>query len=155
MRAPATSITGAVGQTEVRAIFERFGWAPLDLSGMHDIGLDQLIQVRDARRWDVGSLLGAQIKAGASRFGRPVHAAGTRDVIGWWYREEDEDHFDTWATAAFPVLLVLYDDIDRLAYWVHVTAESVKTTKKGETILVPSNQQLDAAQIDDLLRVAA
>ena len=95
-----------------------------------------------------------QVKAGPSYFAQPARAED-RSLLGWWYYEEDADHFDDWVTHGLPHLLVLHDLDRRVSYWVHVTAKAVESTGKGAKILVPAHQTIDPEHLDELLDVAA
>jgi hypothetical protein len=77
MRAQTREQTGCAGVSEVSGAFERIGWGPVP-NTQHDLGTDLFIQARDARSFDRGLIVGAQVKAGPSYFARPVHLDGTR-----------------------------------------------------------------------------
>jgi hypothetical protein len=117
MRASKQEQTGGAGVSEVAGAFERIGWGPAE-NERHDLGTDLWLAVRDARLFDLGMVVGAQVKAGPSWFGEPAREDG--QLTGWWFRE-DRAHFDYWLGHGIPHLVVLYDLEDRIAYWVHVT----------------------------------
>ncbi len=97
-------------------------------------------------------MIGAQVKSGESYFDRPT---STDDAVaGWVYRETNTEHLDHWLDHGLPHILVLYRDTVDQAYWVHVTAESVRRTGKGWKITVPADQALDESNRDGLLGVA-
>jgi hypothetical protein len=121
----------------------------------HDLGTDLFVQVRDRRRYDLGLLVGVQVKSGPTYFSRPEPSAAEEQPDGWWYAEDDKRHFDYWASHRVPHLLVLHDDTDDMAYWVHVTSDAVVDTGLGAKILVPRTATLDDQHFDDLLAVAA
>jgi hypothetical protein len=154
VRASPQEQTGGVGTSEVTAALQRIGWGPVVPNAQHDLGTDLFAQARDARRFDRGLFVGVQVKAGPSYFAQPAH---TEDgsLLGWWYYEEDADHFDDWVTHGLPHLLVLHDLDSRVSYWAHVIATSVESTGKGAKILVPVSQTIDPEHLDDLLDVAA
>lgn len=58
-RALNGSKTGGAGVNEVGAKFERFGWGPV-ANHAHDLGIDLLVQARDARRFDCGLIVGVK-----------------------------------------------------------------------------------------------
>ena len=152
MRASEQEQTGGAGLSEVTSAFQRIGWGPVP-NTLHDLGTDLFIQARDARSFDRGLIVGAQVKAGPSYFGEPSVIDGM--VEGWWYYEPDVDHFDDWVTHGLPHLLVLHDLDTRVSYWVHVTPEVVKSTGKGAKILLPAQQTIDREHLDELMAVAA
>lgn len=125
MRASQQEQTGGVGVSETMGAFERIGWGPAR-NEEHDLGTDLWLAVRDVRRFDLGMMVGAQVKGGPSWFGEPK-----RDdkgmLEGWWFRY-GQSHFDYWLQHKIPHLVVLYNLDERLAYWVHVTNEAVHST---------------------------
>ncbi len=155
MRASSSEQTGSTGVNEVMAELTRLGWGPIPVPGQHDLGTDIFAQVRDRRRYDLGLVVGVQVKSGPSYFASPLQRTDDEHTDGWWYAEGDKRHFDYWTTHQVPHLLVLYDDADQTAYWVHVTSEAVEDTGQGAKILVPRTSTLDADYFDDLIAVAA
>lgn len=153
MRGSEQEQTGGAGVSEVSAKFQRIGWGPVP-NDVHDLGTDLLVQARDRRRFDRGSIVGAQVKAGASWFA-DEHRNDAGEVLGWWYYEPGAAHFDDWVTHGLPHLLVLHDLDSHTSFWVHVTAEVVLGTGKGCKILVPRGQTIDEDHVDELLAVAA
>lgn len=135
------------------ATFSRLGWGPVE-NPRHDLGTDLFVQVRDRRRYDLGLLIGVQVKSGPSYFSRPARSAAAEQPDGWWYAEGDKNHFDYWVSHGVPHLLVLHDDASDTAYWVHVTRDAVVDTGRGAKILVPRTATLDDQHFDDLLAVA-
>lgn len=152
MRAPETEATGTAGASEVAAEFQRFGWGATENSP-HDLGTDLFLAVRDERRFDLGLIVGAQVKAGSSYFGEPKYD-NDGELEGWWYREANREHFDAWLSHTLPHLIVLRDMEARVSYWAHVTADAVASTGKGAKLLVPCTQVVSAGQRDALLEVA-
>jgi hypothetical protein len=152
VRASQQEQTGGVGVSEVTAAFQRIGWGPVP-NAQHDLGTDLFVQARDARLFDRGLPVGVQAKGGPSYFEQPAYAPDG-SLLGWWYPENDVDHFDDWVTHALPHLVVLHNLDTHKSYWVHVTAQAVKSTGKGAKILVPANQTIDHEHLDDLLAVA-
>ncbi len=114
---------------------------------------------RDDRRFDLGLLVGAQVKTSETRsatskyFKEPKRENGK--IVGWWYRESSpEDHFDYWIKHSIPHIIVLHDLRSGKSYWVHVTKEAITRTKSGTKILVPRGQEVNAATVGQLLDVA-
>jgi Domain of unknown function (DUF4365) len=153
VRASRQEQTSGVGVSEVSADFERINWGPVP-NAQHDLGTDLFVQARDARGFDLGLVVGVQVKAGPSYFAQP-DAAEDGSLRGWWYYEPQVDHFHAWVTHGLPHLLVLRNLESRTSYWVHVIAERVESTGKGAKILVPVDQTIDLEHLDALLAVAA
>lgn len=149
---------GTAGQSRVQAQFEKLNWGVAP-NPYHDLGTDLWLMARDDRRFDLGLLVGAQVKTSKTRsatskyFKEPKREHGK--TVGWWYRESlPEDHFDDWIKHSIPHILVLHDLKSGKSYWVHVTKEAITRTKSGTKILVPKDQQINGATIGQLLDVA-
>ena len=153
MRSNDRRATAAEGVSLTCALFERLGWAP-QRNDAHDLGTDLWVEVADRRRFMPGLIIGVQVKAGPYWFRRKQHTPDG-DVEGWWYYEPNNNHFDHWSSHGVPHLVVLCDLCERVAYWVHVTPDAVKSVGKGSKILVPEHQRIHAGCFDALLATAA
>lgn len=152
MRAPTNEATGTSGESEVLAQFERLGWGGV-IDSRHDTGTDLYLRPRDARRYELGAVMGVQVKTGSSYFKSPQKdAEGT--ITGWWFAEDDREHFDYWLRHALPHVVILRDQDRNISFWVHVTAERVVPTGKGAKILVPVSQTVDEDHNEQLSDVA-
>ncbi len=151
MRAPKSEPPAESAVHRVMARFNDLGWAPTE-NKAHDLGTDIFLQVRE-RRFDLGTMVGAQVKGGPSYFGRPKGDKSAPE--GWWYPESTKGHFDYWTGHALPHLLILHDGTTGVSYWVHVTADAVVSTGKGAKVLVPAANTLDETQLNRLMAVAA
>lgn len=149
MRAPKNEAKGTSGQSYVKAQFEELGWGAVP-NPEHDLGTDLWLMARDTRRFDLGALLGAQVKNWALEFGDPELHEG---VEGWWFADSEE-HFEYWLTHRVPHLLVFYDKTAKVSYWAHIAPDAVISTGKQRKIFVPKAQTVDAAHLDDLVSVA-
>lgn len=150
MRVAITETLAEKGIHRVAASFEDLRWGPV-INKPHDLGTDIFVQVWP-RGFDMGVVIGVQVKTGNSYFRRPEGDTSAPD--GWWYPEVTKDHFDYWTGHALPHLLILHDDQKDISYWVHITADAVEDTGKGAKILVPAENTLDAAHVDALLAIA-
>lgn len=150
MRAPKTEATGTSGQTFVKAHFEQLGWGVMP-NPEHDLGTDMVLQARDEAGFDLGVLLGVQVKSGRSNFKEPLVVDG--EVSGWWFRE-DEDHFNYWLDYQAAHIVVLHNQETGIAYWAHITKDKVAVTGVGRKIFVPFHQTVDAGHSLELIRVA-
>lgn len=152
MRAPKNEATGTSGESEVMAQFERLGWAAA-LDSRHDTGTDLYLRPRDSRRFELGAVMGAQVKTGGSYFSSTKRDEDGK-VSGWWFTEGDWEHFEYWLRHALPHLVILRDQEKDISYWAHVTREAVVPTGKGAKIFVPASQTIDAANNEVLSDVA-
>lgn len=132
------------------AAFERLGWGVAE-NARHDLGTDLFVLARDERLFDLGLVVGIQVKAGqlgGRYFREPVRDDGG-DVGGWWFR--DLSHIDAWLAHALPHLVVLHDLNTRTSYWTHITDENVVAAGKGAKVLVPCANTVDEQNRDALL----
>ena len=160
MRSSREMQVGGAGASEVTAAFERLGWGTVE-NTRHDVGTDLYVCARDERFFDLGLLVGVQVKtgettgSGGTRNFREVARNPGGEVAGWWFRDDDRSHIDAWLSHALPHLIVLHDLTSRTSYWEHVTSETVVPTGKGAKVLVRKANTIDAGHRDALLRVAA
>ena len=152
MRAPDNEATGTAGESEVASDFQRLGWGAIE-NARHDLGTDLFLAARDERRFDLGLLVGAQVKAGPTAFSEPKQG-DDGDIEGWWYRDSDGKHIEAWLEHSLPHLIVLRNMDERVSYWAHVTHDAVVSTGKGAKILVPRAQIVSADQREALLKIA-
>ncbi|MFI5706341.1 DUF4365 domain-containing protein [Kribbella sp. NPDC051620] len=87
-----------------------------------------------------GRLLALQIKSGPSYFSEP-----TKD--GWIFRFAKKKA-RLWLEHALPVLVVLVDIQQRVAYWQHISEQTIQSTGKGFKVEVPQSNTV--ADADDL-----
>lgn len=153
MRAPKNEATGTSGQSFVKGEFEELGWGAVP-NPEHDLGTDLWLMARDENRFDLGALVGAQVKTGDSYFKSAKTDEGSGEVVGWWYAEEDDSHFDYWSEHTTPHILVLRDTKSKTSHWVHVTSDAIQSTGKGNKILVPASQTVGESSRDALTAVA-
>jgi hypothetical protein len=140
VRASGAEATGSAGHSLVKAQLQLLHQGATDLSGAHDLGLDLLVQARDERRFDAGLLYGVQVKSGRASLGGKKGDEGTRKggkyfsepvkddegkVTGWWYRDDDSRHLDSWIRHDLPVIIVLHDLDTQKSHWAHVRAQDV------------------------------
>ena len=125
-RSDRPASTGPIGEGEVDTKFRRLGWNVWPTNN-RDRGTDLIVLANDADR---PVAFGVQAKAGPSYF-RRKERDGNGNVSGWWYYEPSPRHFDYWTNHTLPHFVVLYDDDERTAYWVHVTADTAKSTGRA------------------------
>ncbi len=151
-RGSETEQTGNIGETAVKLEFERLLWhvAP---NPAGEVGSDLLLQARDNRRFDLGAIVGAQVKSGPTFFNEPEHD-DSGDLVGWWFRDNKDEYLKYWRDHNAPHIVVLHNETTRTSHWVHVTDEKIKSTGKGSKILVPKTSVIDEDHADELLKVA-
>jgi Domain of unknown function (DUF4365) len=152
MRAPETEAIGTAGASEVAADFQRLGWGATE-NARHDLGTDLFLAVRDERRFDLGLIVGAQVKSGSSYFEEPKYD-DSGELEGWWFRDSTGEHIDAWLAHTLPHLVVLRNMDERVSYWAHVAADDVVRTGRGAKLLVPRTQVVSPEQREALLEVA-
>ncbi|MEU4235547.1 DUF4365 domain-containing protein [Nonomuraea sp. NPDC026600] len=117
-------------------VLGRLSWAfrPQDLL---DYGIDAHVEIRDGTV-PTGRLLALQIKGGSSWFSEPT-------ANGWIYRPSAK-HVNYWLDHSLPVIVVLVDLEERVAYWEHVTHKTALKVKKKYKIEIPRTQTLSTAK---------
>ncbi|MEU8061788.1 DUF4365 domain-containing protein [Microbispora bryophytorum] len=147
MQDPDSAKTGRIGLARVQlAVVEELGWLfrnqPTD-----DYGIDALIEIVDGHRV-VPKLLALQIKGGESWFREPTPS-------GWWYRP-NASHVQYWTDHSLPVVIVLYDEQTKIAYWQLVNRKTLaRSSRGGWKLLVPRSNVLNAGARDQLREAAA
>jgi hypothetical protein len=122
------------------ALLEEVGWAATR-NPDHDLGTDLWVQPRDERRFDLGLMLGFQVKNGDSFVADEVTVG---EIKGRWLPESRE-HLKSWLAHAVPHIVVLRDPGTHTSYWAHVTKESVQWTGKGGKVF---HRRRDAPSTD-------
>lgn len=133
--------------------FEQLGWGVAPNPTQHDLGTDLWLQARDDRGFDLGAVVGAQVKSGDSWFGSPSRD-DSGQLVGWWFADTDGRHIKYWTSHRVPNLLVFHRAKTGVSYWVHVTTDRTVSTGRGVKIPVPQHNTIDSGHFDDLVRVA-
>jgi len=149
MRASKNEAKGMSGESYVMAKLEEFGFGVVQ-NNRHDLGTDLLVFVRDQRGFDLGGLMGVQVKNWPSLVNKPSVDNGRK---GWWFRES-ADHFDYWLGFAVPHLVVLFDEDSKESYWAHITEDAVRSTGKGKKIFIPLENVLNKESVPSLIEIA-
>ena len=127
-------------------------WGPIPV-GEHDSGTDFFVQIRGDDLSELGLLLGVQVKNEKAYFTssqkRAAHARG------YWEYQASQADVMAWLDHSVPHILALYDRDQRVAYWGHVTFESVRWTEKGARIAIPCDNVLGEATRPQLATIAA
>ncbi|MGI8330374.1 DUF4365 domain-containing protein [Actinomadura scrupuli] len=102
-----------------------------------DYGIDGQVEIKDDGL-PTGRLLALQVKGGPSFFSRP-------NANGWTFVPKTK-HVRYWLKHALPVIVVIVDLDEEIAYWEHVNSQTVRSTGKGFAITVPREQTIVTAQ---------
>jgi hypothetical protein len=151
-RASASSLKGSRGQTAVKGKFEDLDWGPVPVLE-HDDGTDFFVQVRDVHRFELGLLLGVQVKNEKRYFSKGALSKALVD--GGWAYSASQDDTKYWLEHSVPHIVALYDRKTATAYWGHVIVDSVQWTSAGAHIWIPQSQRIDEESREALLKVAA
>lgn len=133
-------LTDRLGVNGVEQIFLRMGWIFRE-QAISDHGIDAHVEVVEDDKV-TGRLLALQIKSGLSWFKETSE-------LGYVYRGEPR-HLNYWTEHSLPVILVLYDDARKQAWWCAVSDRHVCQHEKSWSIVVPFSQLLDESAIEPL-----
>jgi hypothetical protein len=137
--------TGDIGETTVELLFKKeLGWSYHPF-GNKRAGIDGEVEIVENGQY-TGRLLAVQVRSGGSYLSR-------RTLEGIIYNGE-QDELDYWSRYALPVVLVLYDPANDLAYWSSITKDTVENTGKGWKTVVPYVRTLTAASRGPLAALA-
>jgi tetratricopeptide (TPR) repeat protein len=134
-----------MGVSAAGLAFSSLGWA-FRSQEVKDYGIDAHVEPFSGPHLPTGRLLALQVKAGGSYFQE-------EDGEGWWYRGTNR-HLRYWLGHVLPVIIVMYDDEDRILYWQHVTEDRIEYTDRGWKILVPRVQVVSAGAAGQLRAIA-
>ncbi len=104
-----------------------------------DQGVDAVVE-KAPEEVGTGRLLALQIKSGPSYF---REATGN----GWWFRFDSREA-KLWLGHALPVLVVLADVDNGVAYWQRICSRTVVSTGKGYKVEVTASQVLQDADAE-------
>jgi hypothetical protein len=140
-------------ETAVKLAFTKLGWGAATAHEF-DVGTDLFLLVRDQRLFDVGLMLGVQVKTGEGFLREPVRDS-SGEITGWWFRDRDHEHADHWLGHVLPHILVLHDPNSGSSYWAPLRSDTVINTGHGVKILIPRANTIDESQREELVAVAA
>ncbi|HEY5194686.1 MAG TPA: DUF4365 domain-containing protein [Solirubrobacteraceae bacterium] len=139
-----TDLTTRQGVEAVRSLLVELGWYPREPSDP-DHGIDLLVETA-INGVANGRMFALQVKSGKSQFSERTETYAV-------HRCSDR-HVRYWLGHSLPVLVVLYEPEDKVAYWQMVRDETVRSTGDRWKIEVPFSQQL-AVECEGLLRELA
>jgi hypothetical protein len=138
MKADSKSRTGRIGIAGIQLLFERLGWIFRE-QPIEDYGIDAHVEVVE-NNTATGKLIALQIKSGKSWFKEK-----TSD--GFVFRGKTE-HLEYWQQHSLPVIIVLYQDDEQIAYWQAVNSSNVQKTDKAWKLTIPFKQKIDALSLE-------
>ncbi|UXE61897.1 MAG: DUF4365 domain-containing protein [Woronichinia naegeliana WA131] len=138
MKANSKSHTGRVGVAGTQLLFKRLGWIFRE-QPIEDYGIDAHVEVVE-NNTATGKLIALQIKSGESWFREK-----TSD--GFVFRG-DREHLEYWQQHSLPVMIVLYQDDEQIAYWQAVNSSNVQKTGIGWKLIIPFAQKIDALSLE-------
>jgi hypothetical protein len=110
-----------------------------------DFGIDAYIEICDKGK-PTGRLIAVQIKSGDSYFAR-------KSIEGYIFTGSMR-HLDYWLSYSLPVILIIYDHINKKAFWTPVTNELAKRNDKSWNITIPCDSYFGLDSIDKIRNVA-
>ena len=140
MKADSKSRTGRIGVAGTHLLFERLGWIFREQT-TEDYGIDAHIEVVEDNI-ATGHLIAVQIKSGDSYFKEK-----TSDGIVF---RGSKKHLKYWQKHSLPVIIVLYDDCDKVAYWQSVNSHTVQETKTAWKLIVPFLQKINSPSLEKI-----
>lgn len=144
MKVDLNSRTGRLGVASVQLKFEKIRWIFRE-QPIEDYGIDAHVEIVENGN-ATGELIALQIKSGPS-----------------WFKEKNKNsitfrdsfaHFNYWLKYSIPVIIVLYNPENEVAYWQVVTKHSVTKTKKGYKLKIPQCQRIDESSTTSLKRIS-
>lgn len=133
MKADSKSRTGRIGVAGTNLLFEKLGWIFRE-QPIEDYGIDAHVEVVESNT-ATGKLIALQIKSGKSWFKE-------KTTDGFVFRGKTE-HLEYWQEHSLPVMVVLYDDEEEIAYWQAVNSSNVQQTNKAWKLIIPFEQQIN------------
>lgn len=133
MKYTERSNTERIGVAAVDKLFQQLGYIFRE-QPISDTGIDAHIEIVH-NHIATGKLIAAQIKSGMSWFNEMTETGAV-------FRGDD-DHLNYWTSHSLPVIVILYNPEDDVAYWEIVSDEKVSKTPKGWKIEIPFVQKID------------
>ncbi|NTW38627.1 MAG: DUF4365 domain-containing protein, partial [Cellulomonadaceae bacterium] len=118
-----------------RTVIRDLGWL-FRQQEVADQGIDAQVEIAvDGHA--TGRLVALQIKTGPSYFKRPANG-------GWTFYYSARER-NLWNGHALPVMVVLVDLANEVAYWQRISARTERRTEKRYAVTVPSSQTVSTA----------
>lgn len=141
---PRYSSTEQIGVHKVASIFlSELDWIFRE-QPISDMGIDAHVEVTEDGN-PTGRLLGIQIKTGKGNF-HPT----PQGLIYYG----SSAHLNYWLKHRLPVILVAHLPETDVTYWVQVQPSSIEKTQKAWKILIPYENRLGIASLEELSRAS-
>jgi hypothetical protein len=134
MRVDSNHIQGNRGVAGVNKIVSDMGWIFRE-QPTSDIGIDAHLEIVESGE-SSGQLIALQIKSGSTYLKK-----NKQGDYPFYFESEYRNY---WLSYSLPVILVLYDTDQEIAYWQSLDIDSIKETSKNRyKVIVPSRNRLD------------
>jgi hypothetical protein len=135
--------TDRIGVSKLETLFAESGWFFRE-QFVKDYGIDALVEVVE-NDGPTGQLIAIQIKSGESYFSESNENTIT-------YRP-DVKHVEYWLRHDLPVIITLFNPTEDKFYWVPVSKDTIRRTKKAYKIIIPKSNILNSENCNRLKRV--
>lgn len=144
MKVVPQSRTERIGVSAVQLLFVKLGFIFRELP-IEDYGIDAQIEVIENDK-ATGKLIALQIKSGESFFNE-------KTTDGIVFRGELK-HLSYWMSHSLPVMLVIYNIKEDIAYWQIVNKHTITKTEKNWKLHIPLIQKIDTSSVDFIKKFA-
>ena len=138
MKVDSQSRTGRIGVSATQFFFEKLGFIFRE-QPIEDYGIDAHIEVIENDK-ATGKLIALQIKSGKSFFKEK-----TNDGIVFY---GELKHLSYWVSHSLPVMLVIYNVDENIAYWQIVNKHTIIKTPKHWKLHIPLTQKIDNSSVN-------
>lgn len=138
MKVDKQSQIARIGVSEVQLLFVKLSFIFRE-QPIEDYGIDAHIEVMENDK-ATGKLIALQIKSGDSFFKEK-----TNDNIV--FRGEMK-HLSYWVSHSLPVMLVLYNIEEKIAYWEIINKDKIIKTAKNWKLHIPLTQQINISSVN-------
>jgi len=145
MKVDSNSRTGRLGVASVQLKFEKMRWIFRE-QPIEDYGIDAHVEIVE-NGIATGELIALQIKSGSSWF---KEKNNKNSII---FRDSFA-HFNYWLRYSIPVIIVLYNPENEVAYWQVISKHSAIKTKKDYKLKIPFCQKIDESSTTLLKQIS-
>ncbi len=138
MKVDKQSQIARIGVSAVQLLFVELGFIFRE-QPIEDYGIDAHIEVIDNDK-ATGKLIALQIKSGKSFLKEKTND----DIV---FRGELK-HLSYWVSHSLPVMLVIYNIEEKIAYWQIVNKDTITKTPKNWKLYIPLTQKIDNSSVN-------
>jgi hypothetical protein len=135
-----TQLTDQKGIGFITQTFANIGCAFSEYK--REIGIDGIVEIREAAYKSSGKIFALQLKSGESYF-----ANESNDAYAIYM---DEEHIDYWQKCILPVMFIIYSPQQNQAYWTKIDKSLLIKTTKNYKIVIPKDNVLSKVEKDQL-----